>query len=344
MPTKTQPELCGPHTFSWLLSVCCHAVLLLAFGFLATQAVPHGLESNRAILAIAAAAPAESEYFVFHNSSEDSTSSSAEESAAAEDGSVASSPFPSIASGSGSGRQMPEGLRLPDPANENLAPQAGVIGAPRTQGSGTVKRLPQGDYSKWIAQESARLQSEMPRGEPVQVSLFGGPPSVGRSFVFVLDRSKSMGGNGLNALAAAGKELTTALTRLEPVHRFTVIAYHQRLAFLDGRKLLPATSSNQQLVEPFLNGLTAFGQTEHDVALLGALRLQPDVIYLFTDGGVPHLTEPELNEIRRAANEQHTTIHCIQFGFGPLKEENGFLERLAVACSGGFTYVDMSKN
>ena len=74
---------------------------------------------------------------------------------------------------------------------------------------------------------------------------FGSRAAVGNSFVFVIDRSKSMGGEGLGALDAAGEELTTALARLEPAHRFQVIAYHRQPVYLGQRRLLDATPEKQ---------------------------------------------------------------------------------------------------
>jgi hypothetical protein len=150
-----------------------------------------------------------------------------------------------------------------------------------------------------------------------------------------------MGSQGLNALAAAEEELRQALQSLEPTHKFQVVAYHHRCVYLHERKLLPATADNKQRLAGFVEGLAALGATEHERAILSALSLEPDVIYLLTDGGDPALTAAQQQRIRKFAGSK-TSIHCIQFGFGPLQDTDNFLRRLAAGNNGGYRYVDMS--
>ena len=54
-----------------------------------------------------------------------------------------------------------------------------------------------------IEAEQRLLRSRAPKGEPGSVSLFGSGQMEGRSFVFLIDRSKSMGSSGLGVLGAA---------------------------------------------------------------------------------------------------------------------------------------------
>jgi hypothetical protein len=198
------------------------------------------------------------------------------------------------------------------------------------------------DAAAILAEEAARRQAAGQSGPVAAVSLFGGSPAVGRTFVFLIDRSKSMGGTGLGVLEAAAKELASALSRLTPSHRFQVIAYHQQCVYLQGtRRLLPATEENKQAVQTFLGGLAAFGGTEHFLALQLALALKPDVIFLLTDGGDPHLNAAQLRELRRLAAAR-TSIHCLQFGFGPLQESDNFMMRLAQQNRGGYQYLQVS--
>jgi hypothetical protein len=219
---------------------------------------------------------------------------------------------------------------------------AGASPGPRL----TVRRAPggriplAGDVGSFLAEEQARLRANRPVGEPTSVGLFGGASAVGRSFVFLIDRSKSMGQTGLNALQAAEEELMIALHPLQPTHRFQVIAYHHECVYLSRRELLPATEENKQLVRGFLSGLAAFGATEHEMALKSALHQQPDVIFLLTDGGDPQLSDAQIRSITRLAAGR-TTIHCIQFGFGSPPAEGHFLEKLAEANRGGYGYVEM---
>ena len=90
----------------------------------------------------------------------------------------------------------------------------------------------------------------------------------------------------------------------------------------------------------FIDNLAAFGGTEHEGALITALSMDPDVVVLLTDGGLPWLNESQLRRISRAAGG--TQIHCVQFGSGPPQNRNNFMQELARQNSGTFRYVDVT--
>ncbi len=178
-------------------------------------------------------------------------------------------------------------------------------------------------------------------GPTATMSIFG-TRSVGRSFIFLIDRSKSMGGEGLGAIEAAQQELSRAFSSLTAAQRFQIVAYNQRLS-ANTEKLEPATDEGKTLAGKYVSGIVAHGKTEHNMALLAALRNSPEVIYVFTDAGEPELTQAEMHTITlRAAGK--TTIHGVQFGFGPLQDDAPFLKKLTRLTGGSFAYVDMSKH
>lgn len=241
-------------------------------------------------------------------------------------------------------RSVPAELALP--TGTSISDPVGAVGTisatGMTQAHSPGARLPlPGDLDKFIADDQARSRGNRPAGEPVQVELFGGQPVVGRSFLFLIDRSKSMGRDGLGALEAAEAELLTALTPLQSVHTFQVVAYHHQCVFLNRREMLPATEDNKRSIRGFLSNLAPFGATEHEMALQSALSHKPDVIYLLTDGGDPELSEPQIRAITKLAASQ-TTIHCVHFGFGPQQTSNHFLQRIAASNRGSYLYVDVA--
>jgi len=151
-----------------------------------------------------------------------------------------------------------------------------------------------------------------------------------------------MGGGGLDALRVATAEFQRALAELQPQHEFQIVAYHhQRVLFGDNR-WAKATDENCQRVAPFMQGLAAFGGTNHEMGLNSALYLKPDVIFFLTDGGDPPLTASQLEKIHRLAAGR-TTIHCIQFGYGAFNGDDNFMQRLARQNGGSFRYVDVQK-
>lgn len=197
--------------------------------------------------------------------------------------------------------------------------------------------------AEMIAQERAMIAAGRPRGNQSNVSLFGGAASSGRSFVFAIDRSQSMGAEGIGAIDAAVDELSNAVANLDATNRFQIVAYNRDLVFLDGeRKLLPKTPEAGEKTKRFIDSLAAFGPTEHRRALLSALALSSEVIYLLTDGGDPGMTDTEISQVARIAGSK-TTVHVVCFGRDGMSDSARSLQALAEACRGSFTFVDLSK-
>jgi len=232
-------------------------------------------------------------------------------------------------------------LALPSAAD---IPLAGLASAdtPRLSVSGRRPRLPGVDESAIVADAQARFRAANARGPTTKLGIFGSQEAVGGSFVFLIDRSKSMGGEGLGVLQEAEKELIRVLERLEPVHRFQVVVYHNKCIYLKERELLPATDENKAAVGEFLATKAAFGSTEHALALMSVLRLEPDVIFLLTDGGEPGLKDHELRAISALAGTR-TSIHCLHFGSRAAPQPNSFLRRLAAATGGEYGYIDVTQ-
>ncbi len=196
---------------------------------------------------------------------------------------------------------------------------------------------------KMMAADRRLIESRQPAGPATSISVFGSGQLIGRKFVFVMDRSKSMGDQGLGVLKQARTELTAAINSLEKHHHFQIVAYNDRTAIIDRRQLLPATDGNKRLVPDFLQNLVAFGGTNHQNGLFAAIALRPDVIVLLTDGGLPGLHDGNLNSIRNAVGSR-TQIHTFQFGRGPLQQSDTFMKRLAEQNSGTWQYIDVQQS
>lgn len=192
-----------------------------------------------------------------------------------------------------------------------------------------------------LAAEQAAFAARQPKGPATTLNVFGSGDLTGRKFVFVIDRSKSMGGEGLNVLPAASRELSAAINSLESFHQFQIVAYHHQNLTLSRRALLNATDDAKSEVGEFINNLAAFGGTEHESALITAISMAPDIVVFMTDGGMPELNESQLRRINRAAGE--IQIHCIQFGQGPRQDLNGFMPILAAQNGGTFRYIDVNE-
>jgi hypothetical protein len=161
--------------------------------------------------------------------------------------------------------------------------------------------------------------------------------------VFLIDRSHSMGSEGLGAIAAAQAELLAALEKLESNHSFQIVAYNQSPTYLRSRKLIPVDDDSRQAGRDFLATLAAFGATDHERAIISAMQLKPDVMYLLTDGD-PVLTAGQRKRIREESGGR-TTICCIQFGRIRPDDEatRTALEALARENRGSYAFIDMNK-
>jgi len=181
-------------------------------------------------------------------------------------------------------------------------------------------------------------------GGKAKIQLFGAV-GEGYKFVFVIDRSGSMGGDGRQALAAVKAELIRAIEVLDSVHQFQIIFYNHRPSIFNpsgaAGRLAFATEENKRRAARFLESITAEGGTAHDEALRLAARMRPDVIFLLTDADDPKLSPEQLAKVRRQA--AGIIIHAIEFGQGEQPAETSFLAELARQNGGRHVYVDLSK-
>ena len=304
----------------WIASVVLHAALVVALGLL-WPLVPKGQSGAEELVF-------EGQVALKHVDPEGETyyENPAEQSAAQEQPSPESEALPQDLL---SEAQMPQ-VENPLPNLDVLAPGSGTA----TSGggaSGLVSGTP----------PSRRA----PAGTTKTKTSFFGVEGEGNSFVYVLDRSASMGSAGGVPLRAAKAQLKASLGALSEVNLFYIIFYNDVPKLFrvpsNRRGLVFANSRNKVLAMRFIDSITAEGATEHREALLKALSLQPDVIFFLTDGDDPPLRPADLAEIRRRAAAFGTTIHVIQFGQGPLLRSESFLTRLARENRGSFRYVDI---
>jgi len=234
------------------------------------------------------------------------------------------------------------GMQLPEFDGVHAAGTGHVasIGSLGSRGRPVV--LPTVHQEAILAEEAARLKEPLPSGTPARLSVFGAA-ATGRSFVFVIDRSESMGSSRLGAIEAAARELSASIDSLSADQYFQVVAYNQAASVYARRELMPASDGNKRELLDFVRKITSSGGTEHNFGLQAALRLRPEVIYLLSDGGDPIPNALQLRTVRdRAAGR--TQIHCIHFGRGdqPISGAD-FLRKIAAENGGQYVYIDVNR-
>jgi hypothetical protein len=232
------------------------------------------------------------------------------------------------------------GIKLPELPGSIASGEGLVASIVPGTGRGRPKILPGIDDAAILAADAAIPREGVPTGPTAKLALFGAA-AEGRSFVFVIDRSQSMGGDGLGAISEVAKELEVQLASISPDQTIQAVAYNQTAIYFTGRELLPADDANKKALSRWVSDLAAFGPTEHERALVAALKLKPEVIFLLTDGGDPELNAGQFRVIREQAAGR-TTIHCLHFERGS-PDPDSFLRRLAAENRGSYVYIDMSR-
>lgn len=178
-----------------------------------------------------------------------------------------------------------------------------------------------------------------PRSPGAPTGIFG-LEARGNRFVYVFDRSASMGEPAGRPLAAAKAELLASLEDLGDGQQFHIVFYNERPAVFApaasrGRPIF-ASDENRAEARRFVEGITAAGGTRHYEAIAAALKLAPDVVFVLTDGTEEDdLAADELGWLTRAAGA--TRIMVVQFGAAGGRSPR--LARLAEATGGGSKVV-----
>lgn len=207
----------------------------------------------------------------------------------------------------------------------------GLAGDGQATGAGEFTKGPRGDAK--------------PSGSKARTQIYG-IEGEGSKFVYVFDRSGSMGGGAGSPLNSAKAQLLASLEDLDTVHQFQIIFYNQdpTVMQLGGQRgrLIFGTDQSKLLAQRFIKGITASGGTEHQAALEKAIKMGPDVIFFLTDADEPGLSASQLDRIRRM-NDGRASIHAIEFGLGPAVRKNNFLSELARENDGKYLYIDISR-
>ena len=180
----------------------------------------------------------------------------------------------------------------------------------------------------------------------VKTSVFG-IEGEGTRFLYVFDRSESMLGYGGAPLRSAKSELLTSLQSLGPVHQFQIVFYNDSpLPFgglaSGGPKLLKGDDRSKAAATQFVRDISAIGGTQHLDALRMALNMAPDVIFFLTDADSSPAAK-DIDSLQSRAARYGTTIHGIQFGSGPSRNNGGWIRLLSEGTGGQFRYVDVSR-
>jgi uncharacterized protein with von Willebrand factor type A (vWA) domain len=164
---------------------------------------------------------------------------------------------------------------------------------------------------------------------------FFGTQGEGRSFIYIVDMSGSMGGDRFQRAIA---EMIRSVNRLKPHQEFYVFFFNDRTYPLfdpkPATRMIMGTPANKARANRWIRSRRPTGLTNPMFALEQALEMKPDVIYLLTDGEIDNADE--VREMIRKRN-RGASIHTIAF---ENPEGAATLEAIAKENKGVFRFVN----
>jgi hypothetical protein len=150
---------------------------------------------------------------------------------------------------------------------------------------------------------------------------FFGSRVRGRNFVYVVDCSGSMSGSKIQA---AKEELIRSIAELSSRQRFFIIFYSSGYnAMLPTPILVNATEENKGLARAWIERIGAGGGTRPDEAMVLALQLRPDAVWLLSDGEFNNRISAidTINKVNMSVGAKIHTIAYYNSGQGRLDLE-----------------------
>lgn len=311
------------------MSLVVHALLVILLGYVASQQV-HGTGAPLKAILISNSAPSQDDQDYFDD--EQTVQMSGGESSSEPDGAAA-------ATGDAADRSLAEIASGPPPVDVAAALPSGALPAVSPAESTAAAATGAGSLLNGPRRRVAV------HGKFARTHVYGAP-GEGNTFVYVFDRSSSMGTGGNSLLASAKRELLASLEDLGEENRFHIIFYNEKPTKMDlGRSfagLVFADNRAKELAGRFVDSIVAAGGTRHFDALMEALKLRADVVFFLTDADEPELSDVQLGRIR-SMNAGHTTINTIEFGDRPQPRRDNFLSRIARQNGGQYVYIDVTK-
>ncbi len=203
-----------------------------------------------------------------------------------------------------------------------------------------------GNQSKKTKAKDVGLQDRPSRPQPRQEALkqssqatiaslgskggatFFGSSAEGTDFVYVIDVSGSMTGAG--RLEKAMSELVRSVNLLPPKSYFGVVFYSSQMYVEKSFEFVKATDANKRRLAEYVKEVKAGGGTNPLEATKHAIDLEPDAVFLLSDGQFPFSMAGLITDYNKA----EIPIHGISLG-----NPSSTLEEIADRNQGTYSIV-----
>ena len=166
---------------------------------------------------------------------------------------------------------------------------------------------------------------------------FFGSRVRGGSFVYVVDCSGSMSNSsnrmGISRMNAVKNELIRSVGDLSPSQKFFIIFYNSSSIPMQADGLVPADENNKRYYLNWAGSIGSGGGTQPRDSMLHALSLEPDAIWLLSDGEFDPFVCDEIRSNNPGGDIQ---IHTIAF-----HSPTGYavLQRIAYENNGSYHFI-----
>jgi hypothetical protein len=165
---------------------------------------------------------------------------------------------------------------------------------------------------------------------------FFGIHAEARRIVYLVDASNSMNrpydGEAKTRFRQVKIELAKSILNLKAEQQFFIIFFNQHANPMPAEGMEHAYPANQQKYLTWMASVPADGLTDPRPSLSLAFSLNPEVVYLLTDGLFPRDVQSDLSQLRQQ------TVHLNTIAFGDQKAEKS-LKPLALRNHGQFAFV-----
>ena len=182
-----------------------------------------------------------------------------------------------------------------------------------------------------IANVTTAFSESLSGSDTAGTAGFFGLTAGGTNFVYVIDRSGSMTGT---RFATAIDELTRSVTALNENMNFYIIFYDSEFVTMNASKLVSASNANKKKHLQWAQSIAAQGGTDPTQAMLRAISLRPDSIWLLSDG---QFDEAAVSEIKKS-NSRGIQIHTLAFGSNDGEKQ---LKEIAAQNGGKYRYISI---
>ena len=157
---------------------------------------------------------------------------------------------------------------------------------------------------------------------------FFGVRATGRRFIFLIDASSSML-DGKDQ--AARRELIASVGRMDPGMELEVIFFTTTITRVFGQ--FASLKDRENIIDKIANATPLTGGTPVMPALREAIRMNPDAVFLLTDGA---FNEGDISAETRSLNSENIPINTIAFVDRSMES---VLKRVASDSGGDYRYV-----